>query len=521
MSVSSRPSWAAPFSAPELSYEQAERMAHDTGFFGSTGDPLLETVVDMLDELGRPDAAFDVIQIAGTNGKTSTSRYTAAILGGQGLSCALYTSPELVEMRERMEVGGRPVGYEAFAHGISLAAEAGRRVNARREQAGERPYRVTEFDLLTVAACVVFAQAGVDVAVLEVGLGGRWDATSATHPVATCVTGIGLDHCRILGDTLEQIAAEKAAVIKAGQACVLGVGTWAPSSVEDVFLSRCAEHGVEPVLLRPIDAADAPGEIEAGATHEHPELPAASYVITGRPAGLGEPLRLNVTTPLATYEGLRAVKPAYQAANIACAVTLAEAYLGRELEREPLRASVAACPTPGRFDALTLGDCASAQTGLFGKEDTGDEAGAAANSVGVAGELSGACADSGLSSAPLHLIDAAHNPQSIRAFMASLAEQEPQVRNRPALLCAVLADKDVDGVVALLAHEFPRVFVTATSSGRALPAAELAERFRAQGVEPAAVFATVPAACAALADAPYVAVGSITLAGEVAAYHRG
>lgn len=514
MSVSSRPSWAAPFSAPELSYEQAERMAHDTGFFGSTGDPLLETVVDMLDELGRPDAAFDVIQIAGTNGKTSTSRYTAAILGGQGLSCALYTSPELVEMRERMEVDGRPVGYEAFAHGISLAAEAGRRVNARREQAGERPYRVTEFDLLTVAACVVFAQAGVDVAVLEVGLGGRWDATSATYPVATCVTGIGLDHCRILGDTLEQIAAEKAAVIKAGQACVLGVGTWAPSSVEDVFLSRCAEHGVEPVLLRPIDAADAPGEIEAGATHEHPELPAASYVITGRPAGLGEPLRLNVTTPLATYEGLRAVKPAYQAANIACAVTLAEAYLGRELEREPLRASVAACPTPGRFDALTLGGCASAQTGLFGKAEAGDE-------TGAVGELSSACADSGLSPVPLHLIDAAHNPQSIRAFMASLAEQEPQVRNRPALLCAVLADKDVDGVVAFLAHEFPRVFVTATSSGRALPAAELAERFRAQGVEPAAVFATVPAACAALADAPYVAVGSITLAGEVAAYHRG
>lgn len=514
MSVSSRPSWTAPFSAPELSYEQAERMAHDTGFFGSTGDPLLETVVDMLDELGRPDAAFDVIQIAGTNGKTSTSRFTAAILGGQGLSCALYTSPELVEMRERMEVGGRPVGYEAFAHGISLAAEAGRRVNARREQAGERPYRVTEFDLLTVAACVVFAQAGVDVAVLEVGLGGRWDATSATYPVATCVTGIGLDHCRILGDTLEEIATEKAAVIKAGQTCVLGVGTWAPSSVEDVFLARCAEQGVEPVLLRPADAADAPGEIEAGATHEHPELPVASYIITGRPAGLGEPLRLDVTTPRATYEGLRAVKPAYQAANIACAMTLAEAYLGHELEREPLRASVAACPTPGRFDALALGGCASAQAGLLGKAEAGDEAGAA-------GELSGACTDPGLSPAPLHLIDAAHNPQSVRAFMASLAEQESQVRNRPALLCAVLADKDVDGVVALLAHEFPRVYVTATSSGRALPAAELAERFRAQGVEPAAVFATVPEACAALADEPYVAVGSITLAGEVAAYHRG
>ncbi len=479
MSETSRHGWEAPFSAPELTYEQAEGMAHDTGFFGNTGDPLLETVVDMLDELGRPDAAFDVVQVAGTNGKTSTSRYTAAILNGQGVSCALYTSPELVEMRERMEVAGAPVSREAFAHGISLAAEAGRRVNAARERAGEKPYRVTEFDLLTVAACVVFAQAGVDAAVLEVGLGGRWDATSATHPVATCVTGIGLDHCRILGNTLEKIAAEKAAVIKAGQACVLGVGTWSPSSVEDVFLARCAEQGVEPVLLRPANVADAPGELEAGTTREHPELARASYAIETRPAALGDLLALDVFTPHATYEGLCAVKPAYQAANVACAVTLAEAVLGHALDEEALLESVMACPTPGRFDAL---------------------AGAAA--------------------APLHLIDAAHNPQSVRAFMASLAEQEPQVAERPALLCAVLADKDVDGVVGLLAHEFPRVYVTATSSGRALPASELAERFHERGVEPAAVFATVGEACTALAAQPYVAVGSITLAGEVAAFHR-
>ncbi len=516
MSETSR-SWEAPFSAPELTYKQAEAMAHDTGFFGNTGDPLLETVVDMLDELGRPDAAFDVVQVAGTNGKTSTSRYTAAILNGQGVSCALYTSPELVEMRERMEVDGAPVSREAFAHGISLAAEAGRRVNAAREQAGEKPYRVTEFDLLTVAACVVFAQAGVDAAVLEVGLGGRWDATSAARPVATCVTGIGLDHCRILGNTLEEIAAEKAAVIKAGQACVLGVGTWAPSSVEDVFLARCAEQGVEPVLLRPLNVADAPGELEAGTTREHSELARASYAIEMRPAALGELLALDVFTPRATYEGLCAIKPAYQAANIACAVTLAEAYLGHELEGEPLRASVVSCPTPGRFDALTPVCGASAQADPSGK--TSAES-AAVNPVCAVGEPSGASAAFGSAPTPLHLIDAAHNPQSVRAFMASLAEQEPQVAERPALLCAVLADKDVDGVVDLLAHEFPRVYVTATSSDRALPAAELAERFREKGVEPAAVFATIDEACTALAAQPYAAVGSITLAGEVAAFHR-
>ena len=478
MPATSHNAWVAPFSAAPLSYERAEAMAHDTGFFGNTGDPLLETVVEMLDELGRPDAAFDVVQVAGTNGKTSTSRYTAAILAGQGLACALYTSPELVEMRERMEVAGAPVSREAFAHGIALAATAGERVNARRAAVGERPFRVTEFDLLTVAACVVFAEARVDVAVLEVGLGGRWDATSATHPAATCVTGIGLDHCRILGGTLEKIAAEKAAVIKRGQACVLGVGTWAPSTVEDVLLARAAEQGVAPVLVRPSRVEDAPGEIEPGTTAAHPELAHAGYDIVSHPTALGEPLELEVTTPRGRYERLRAAKPLYQAANIACAVTLAEAYLGRALDPDALRESVAACPTPGRFDILSA------------------------------------------AGAPVQLIDASHNPQSIRALLASLAEVEPDVATRPSLLCAVLADKDVDGIVALLAPEFPRVYVTATASPRALPADQLADVFRTHGVEPARTYPTVAEALAALGREAYVACGSITLAGEVAGLSR-
>ena len=472
----SRAAWSAPFGAPELTYAEAEAMAHDTGFFGNTGDPLLETVADMLDELGRPDEAFDVIQIAGTNGKTSTSRFTAAVLRAEGLSCALYTSPELVEMRERMEVEGAPVAPEAFARGIALAAEAGRRVNARREAAGEHPYRVTEFDLLTVAACVVFAEAGVEVAVLEVGLGGRWDATSATRPVATCVTGIGLDHVRILGDTLEAIAGEKAAVIKCGQACVLGVGTAAPASVEDVFLARCAEQGVTPVLLRPEELADAPGELEGTELREHPELPAASYRVTRRPERLGAGLVLDVTTPRATYRDICVAKPVYQAANIACALTLAEAYLGRELNQYHLSEHVGECPTPGRFNVVQ--------------------------------------------GSPLHLIDAAHNPQSIRTFVRSLAEMEPEVAARPQLLCAVLADKDVAGIVELLAPEFPCVVVCATASERALAPEALAEAFRAQGTDPAGVYAGVDGACSALCHERYVAVGSITLAGEVAAWHR-
>ena len=468
--------WSVPFEAPELSVVEAEALARDTGFFGNTGDPLLETVVALLEELRRPDAAFDVIQIAGTNGKTSTARYTAAVLAGEGLRVALYTSPELVEMRERMEVEGKPVSPAAFARGVSLAAEAGRRMNAHRQAAGEQPYRVTEFDLLTVAACITFAEAHVDVAVLEVGLGGRWDATTATHPKATCVTGIGLDHIHVLGDTLEAIAAEKAAVIKCGQVCVLGAGTRSPASVEDVFLSRCAAQSVMPVLLYPDAPSDAPGELEANEVRTHPELPSASYRITRRPKHLGDNLVLDVTTPWATHCGLCAIQPAYQAANIACATTLAEAYLGHALDSRVLPECIARCPTPGRFSALTA--------------------------------------------SPLHLIDAAHNPQSVRAFLRSLKEMEPTVGDRFQLLCAILRDKDYESIVGLLAPEFSNIVVTATSNPRALPAHDLAEVFRSYGVRPCAVYDTVSAACTALNDTAYLAVGSITLAGEVTAWHQ-
>ncbi len=464
-----------PFEVPDWTYEQALHRLHEVLRFGIV--PMLETVEDMLVELGSPDSCFDSIQVAGTNGKTSTSRYTAAILRAEGYRTALYTSPELVSYTERMEVDGAPVSETAFARGIAAASLAGERVNDHRRSVGERPYDITEFDLLTVAACVVYAEAGVDVAVLEVGMGGRWDATSAVTSIRTvAVTGIGLDHMHILGDTLEAIAAEKAAVIKAGRPCVLGVGTATPDSVEDVFLSRCEVEGVRPVLLRPERLSDAQGEMHPGVPREHPGTPHASYVITKRPSKLGLPLQLSVTTPRATYAGLVTPKPAYQAANVACAVALAEAHLGRELDHELLHEAVATCPTPGRFDQLR--------------------------------------------SDPPVIIDACHNPQSVETFLTAVRDIQPDASGRPALLCAALADKDCAGMVGLLAHEFPCVYVTQTSSPRALAAEQLAQLFAEAGAEVRGVYPTVGEAVLALEGVSYVACGSITLAGEVAGILR-
>lgn len=463
--------YRVPFEVADLTYDEALEQLHSALRFGIC--PMLETVEDMLAELGDPDLCYDCVQIAGTNGKTSTSRFTAAILAGEGLSVALYTSPELVSYTERMEVGGHPVSEAAFAHGIAAAAEAGRRVNASRAAAGERPYDVTEFDTLTVAAAVVFAEAGVDVAVLECGMGGRWDATSAMKSIrSVAVTGIGLDHTRILGDTLEAIAGEKAAIIKPGRACVLGVGCATPTSVEDVFLEQCHAAGVTPTLVRALDRVDVAGEMHPGIAREHAGLPQASFGVTKRPHRLGAPLELSVNTPRSLYAELACLKPDYQAANVACAVALAEAHLGRALAQDALFESLVTCPTPGRFQLLRP--------------------------------------------EPPVLIDACHNPQSVEAFLAAVAAVEPDVARRPLLLCAVLADKDVAGIVRLLAPAFPSVCVTQTASPRALAVHELAGLFREAGATVTAEYPDVATATSALCGESYVACGSITLAGEVA-----
>ena len=450
--------YTVPFAVPELSYGKAVALAADTGMISGDAGPLLETVVDMLDEVGRPDAHFDAIQVAGTNGKTSTTRFTAAILRGEGLRCGLYTSPQLVRYEERMEVDGAPVSPEAFAHGVSAAVEAGRRVNERRQRAGEALYTITPFDLLTVAAMIVFAEARLDVAVLEVGLGGRWDATSATDPVAVAITGIGLDHMRILGDTLAQIAQEKAAVIKPGRVVVLGTGVNEPS-VRAVMDGRCAACGVTPWDT--------------------------SFELLHAPVSLADAVRFAARGPYGRYE-LALHKPAYQPQNAACAIALAEGYLGRALDGRMLERSLDACPIPWRFDMI--------------RRD------------------------------PLVLIDACHNPQSCENFVRALAEVEPCVEARPTLLIAALSDKDVAGIVDVLVPAFPRIAVTATASARALAPEALAaivrERVEALGRASSDVVGVSPTVEAALAEltvcgADVVAAGTITLAGEVARLLRG
>lgn len=467
--------YTLPFAVKDTTYDEALATLKGALRFGIS--PSLDPVTAMLEELHDPDKAYRSVQIAGTNGKTSTARYTAGLLTAEGLSCGLYTSPELVSYNERMEIGGKPISKEAFAHAVAAADEAGRRVLAARAAEGLPPFDITEFDLLTVAAFVAFAEAGVDVAVLECGMGGRWDATSACRSIeSVAITGIGLDHMKILGDTLEKIAAEKAAIIKPGRTCVLGAGTATPASVEDVFLKQAKQAGVVPTLLRPERLEDAAGEMEKGVPAAHPDLPHASFRIRELPGRIGGSLIFDVTTPRQTLAELGALKPGYQAANIACAVCLAEDFLGRALDPDHAYDGIVTTPTPGRFDIV----CPK----------------------------------------PVVLIDACHNPQSVDAFLTAVANVEPDREKRPYLLCAVLADKDVDGIVERLSAAFPKVVCAQTASPRALPAAQLAEVFRAHGGEPEGIYPSVPEAVKALRGKSFCACGSITTAGEVAAIYR-
>ena len=161
--------------------------------------------------LGFPQNQFASIHVVGTNGKTSVARMTAALLEAHGVRAGAYVSPHVVSWRERIRIGGEPISEEAFAEALERCREAAE-VADRSADEGEGP--ITQFELVTAAAFVAFAAARVQYAVIEAGLGGRLDATNVIPSKLTVLTSVGLDHTEWLGDTLEEIAAEKLAVLR-------------------------------------------------------------------------------------------------------------------------------------------------------------------------------------------------------------------------------------------------------------------------------------------------------------------
>ncbi|HXG03987.1 MAG TPA: Mur ligase family protein, partial [Candidatus Binatia bacterium] len=194
--------------------------------------PGLERIQALLAALGHPETAYTLVQVGGTNGKGSVAALLAGMLKAAGRRVGLYTSPHLVSFRERIRVDGEPIAEDAVADGVDALGTLVARLDA------------TMFEATTALALDHFAREGVEVAVLEVGLGGRLDATTVGRPAVTVLTRIDLDHQAVLGPTRAAIAAEKAAILRSGVA----VSAAQAPDAADVVRRQAAAAGV-PVLF--------------------------------------------------------------------------------------------------------------------------------------------------------------------------------------------------------------------------------------------------------------------------------
>jgi len=217
----------------------------------------LERMERALDALGHPERGYAVLHVGGTNGKGSTCAMAAAALEAAGHRVGLYTSPHLVRFNERIQVEGAPIDDAALAAAIDEI----RRACPWHDAAGDGE-RLTYFEFATLAGLLHFARAGVGAAVVEVGLGGRFDATNAIVPRVTAIARIGLDHTQLLGDTVEQIAFEKAGIFKPAVPAVVH-GRQPPGALE-TLRAEAARRGAPFTVA----AAEYPGAISLPGPHQ-------------------------------------------------------------------------------------------------------------------------------------------------------------------------------------------------------------------------------------------------------------
>ena len=273
--------------------------------------PGLERVTALLEALGRPQASFRAVHVVGTNGKSSTTRYVEALVRAHGLRSGAYLSPHIAGFAERVLVLGRPVGERALGAAVGVVRAAVDRLPAA---LGE----TTQFEVLTVAAFLAMARAGVAAAGIEAGLGGRLDATNVLAAPVVVVTNIALEHTEVLGSTREAIFAEKAAVIKGG----------------DVVLGEL--EGLQE---------------QAGAVCE--AAGARAHFLGRDVRADGGPHDFAVETRMARYEGLSLPTEAqYQVANAALAVAATELLLG-SLDAEAVREALRQTVVPGRLQVVS------------------------------------------------------------------------------------------------------------------------------------------------------------------------
>ncbi|MGC0414544.1 bifunctional tetrahydrofolate synthase/dihydrofolate synthase [Embleya sp. AB8] len=370
-------------------------------------DPSTDRVVALMDVLGEPQRAYPVIHITGTNGKTSTARMIETLLRTFQLRTGRYTSPHVESMTERISLDGEPISAERFVETYRDIEPYVEIVDAA------QPHRLSFFEVLTAMAYAAFADAPVDVAVVEVGMGGTWDATNVMDAAVAVVTPIAVDHAARLGDTPGEIAVEKAGIIKKDSLVVLAQQ---PVDAAEVLLRRAVE----------VDATVAREGMEFGVVRR--DLAVGGQLLTLR--GLaGE--YTDVFLPL---------HGSHQASNAAVALAAVEAFLGvgvagrpgltgaGALDADLVREAFASVTSPGRLEIVRR--------------------------------------------SPTVIIDAAHNPAGARAAAQAMTDSF-DFRHLVGVV-GVMGDKDVRGVLEALEPVLAEVVVTQNSQPRAMPADELA-----------------------------------------------
>jgi dihydrofolate synthase/folylpolyglutamate synthase len=383
-------------------------------------DPTLDRIRDLVELLGDPQRAYPVIHVAGTNGKTSTARLIEALLRERGLRTGLFTSPHMTTIRERIAIDGEPVSEDAF---VQIYQDIQPYLGLIDERHG---VPLSFFEVLAGMAFAAFADAPVDVAVVETGMGGSWDATNVADGTVAVLTPIGLDHTRYLGETIEEIAAEKAGIIKPGSIAVLAQQE-VPAA--EVLLRRIVEVG----------ATAAREGVEYGVLDRDVAVGGQMIRVQGLHGSYGDiflPLfgdhhASNAATALAAVEAFASGAATGGEPNLE-AVTRIAAYLGGDagqLDPALVRSGFAKSSSPGRLEVVRSG--------------------------------------------PTVLLDAAHNPAGMAATMQTITESFGFTRLVGVFAGA--ADKDIAGILDQMEPVVAELVVTRNSSPRSMPAEELAE----------------------------------------------
>ena len=283
-------------------------------------DPTLDRIRAAAELLGDPQRAYPVIHVAGTNGKTTTSRMIETLLREFGLSTGLMTSPHLHDERERIRINGEPVDIQRFI-------DAYEEIEPYLGLIDDRVGRLSYFEVLTLLGFVIFADAPVGVAVIEVGLGGELDASNIVEPSVTVITPIGMDHQEYLGNTLREIAQAKAGILKPDAVPVI---SRQDADAADVITQRCAELGI-PMLRE---------GVEFGVVDRQVAVGGQLLTLHGVGGDYSE-----IMLPL---------HGEHQASNAAAALTAVEAFFGatRQLDPDIVRAGFGSVTSPGRCEIV-------------------------------------------------------------------------------------------------------------------------------------------------------------------------